>query len=79
MEWTPAAAPPRVDSSDRSSGATVRRSIISMLGPSRPRTAFPGTDEATKLVEVSRNGFRAAAGLDVKLTARDLLAAWQAR
>jgi len=43
------------------------------------RAAVPGTDAATKLVGVSRDGFRGAAGLDVRLSARDLLAAWRLR
>lgn len=42
------------------------------------RTRVPGTDTRTRLVGVSRDGFRGAAGLDVKLSARDLLAAWRA-
>jgi hypothetical protein len=43
------------------------------------RASVPGTDAQTRLVGVSRAGFRDAAGLDVKLSARDLLAAWRVR
>jgi len=42
------------------------------------RAAVPGADAGTKLVGVSRDGFRGAGGLDVKLSARDLLAPWRA-
>lgn len=41
------------------------------------RASVPGTDAQTRLVGVSRDGFRGATGLDVKLSARDLLAAWR--
>jgi len=74
-----AAAPPRVDfvgSIKWRDSAPFDRSDAAALASAR--AVVPGADAATKLVGVSRNGFRAAAGLDVKLTARDLLAAWRA-
>jgi hypothetical protein len=41
------------------------------------RGDVPGADAATRLVGVSRRTFRGADALDVKLSARDLLAAWR--
>lgn len=41
------------------------------------RGDVPGTDASTRLVGVARGSFRGADGLDVKLSARDLLSAWR--
>jgi AAA+ ATPase superfamily predicted ATPase len=41
------------------------------------RGNVPGAGDATRLVGVSRRAFRGADALDVKLSARDLLAAWR--
>src|SRR5215218_3173165 len=41
------------------------------------RGDVPGTHASTRLVGVSRRGFRGADALDVKLSARDLLSAWR--
>lgn len=41
------------------------------------RGAVPGADAGTRIVGVSRDGFSGAGGLDVRLSARDLLRAWR--
>jgi AAA+ ATPase superfamily predicted ATPase len=41
------------------------------------RTSVPGAEAETRLVGVSRAGFRRADALDVRLSARDLLSAWR--
>ncbi len=41
------------------------------------RADVPGTNHSTRLVGVTRSGFRGADALDVKLSARELLAAWR--